>query len=110
MTVCPCSLKMRSIRYEGSGLRTLHCRHTSALSQPGSTATPWLPPLPVDNKGPKSGFKSGYHDNHPPSFLIGCELMGRCPSVCSGGQALGAVFNQLVRSRAQLLGAVVCSK
>ena len=24
------------------------------------------------------------------------------------GQALGAVFNQLVRSRAQLLGAVVC--
>ena len=34
----------------------------------------------------------------------------RCPSVWSGGQALGAVFNQLVRSRAQLLGAVVCSK
>ncbi len=27
-----------------------------------------------------------------------------------GVQALGAVFNQLVRSRAQLLGAVVCSK
>ena len=27
----------------------------------------------------------------------------RCPSVCSGGHALGAVFNQLVRSRAQLL-------
>ena len=34
----------------------------------------------------------------------------RCPPVWSGGQALGAVFNQLVRSRAQLLGAVVCSK
>ena len=27
----------------------------------------------------------------------------RCPPVWSGGQALGAVFNQLVRSRAQLL-------
>ena len=34
----------------------------------------------------------------------------RCPSVWSGGQALDAVFNQVVRSRAQLLGAVVCSK
>ena len=34
----------------------------------------------------------------------------RCPPVWSEGQALGAVFNQLVRSSAQLLGAVVCSK
>ena len=27
----------------------------------------------------------------------------RWPSVCSGGHVLGSVFNQLVRSRAQLL-------
>ena len=37
------------------------------------------------------------------SFFIGWLAEVRCPSVCSGGQALGAVFNQLVRSRAQLL-------
>ena len=39
------------------------------------------------------------------SFFIGwmAEMRCYCPSVCSGGQALGAVFNQLVRSRAQLL-------
>ena len=39
----------------------------------------------------------------PPSFFIGCWREKRRPSVCSGGHALGAVFNQLVRSRAQLL-------
>ena len=42
-------------------------------------------------------------DTEPVSFFIGCWREGRCPSVCSGGHALGAVFNQLVRSRAQLL-------
>ncbi len=37
------------------------------------------------------------------SFFIGWLAEGRWPTVCSGGHALGAVFNQLVRSRAQLL-------
>ena len=42
-------------------------------------------------------------------FLIGW-LAEAAWLVFASGHGLGAVFNQLVRSRAQLLGAVVCSK
>ena len=43
------------------------------------------------------------------SFFIGW-LAEAAWLVFASGHARGAVFNQLVRSRAQLLGAVVCSK
>ena len=39
----------------------------------------------------------------PNSFLIGWLAEAPCPVAFASGHALGAVFNQLVRSRAQLL-------
>ena len=51
----------------------------------------------------RSAIEGAAENKKKNSFLIGRWREGRWPSVCSGGHALGAVFNQLVRSRAQLL-------